>query len=406
MPEAAAKGAMFVWEGTDKSGKRVRGEMSGNSDALVKAVLRRQGINPVKVKKKSKPLLGAAGKKITPKDIAVFSRQLATMMSSGVPLVQAFEIIGRGHENPRMQDLILAVKADVEAGNTLADSLAKRPLQFDELYVNLVRAGEAGGILETLLDKIATYKEKTEAIKGKIKKALFYPAAIIVMAFIVTAVLMIFVIPQFASLFEGFGADLPAMTQMVINLSDIFVAYWYAIFGGIGLAFYGFIEGRKRFPPFRHVIERAMLKAPIFGDILVKATIARYARTLATMFSAGVPLVEAMNSVAGAAGNIVYSDAIYKMRDEIATGTQLQVAMRETKLFPNMVVQMVAIGEESGSIDTMLGKIADFYEEEVDNAVDALSSLMEPIIMAVLGVLIGGLVVAMYLPIFKMGEVV
>ncbi|NIR30732.1 MAG: type II secretion system F family protein [Gammaproteobacteria bacterium] len=406
MSEAAAKGDMFVWEGTDKSGKRVKGEMSGKSDALVKAVLRRQGINPIRVKKKSKPLLGARGKKITPKDIAIFSRQLATMMSSGVPLVQAFEIIGRGHENPNMQELVLAIKSDVESGNTLADALAKRPLHFDELYVNLVRAGEAGGILETLLDKIATYKEKTEAIKGKIKKALFYPAAIIVMAFVVTAVLMIFVIPQFASLFEGFGADLPAMTQIIITLSDIFVAYWYAIFGGIGLAFYGFIEARKRFPPFRHLIERMMLKAPIFGDILVKATIARYARTLGTMFAAGVPLVEAMNSVAGAAGNVVYGQAIYKMRDEIATGTQLQAAMRDTKLFPNMVVQMVAIGEESGSIDTMLGKIADFYEEEVDNAVDAMSSLMEPIIMAVLGVLIGGLVVAMYLPIFKMGQVV
>jgi type IV pilus assembly protein PilC len=406
MAEAAAKGDMFVWEGTDKSGKRLKGEMSGKSDALVKAVLRRQGINPIKVKKKPKPLFGSRGKKITPKDIAVFSRQLATMMSSGVPLVQAFEIVGRGHENPNMQDLILAVKGDVEAGNTLADALAKHPRYFDDLYVNLVRAGEAGGILETLLDKIATYKEKTEAIKGKIKKALFYPAAIIVMAFVVTSILMIFVIPQFAALFEGFGADLPALTQMVINLSDIFVEYWYLIFGGLAAAGYGLIESRKRFPGVRHAQERLMLKAPIFGDIFTKATIARFARTLGTMFAAGVPLVEAMNSVAGAAGNIVFAQAIYRIRDEIATGSQLQAAMRDTNLFPNMVVQMVAIGEESGSIDTMLSKIADFYEEEVDNAVDALSSLMEPIIMAVLGVLIGGLVIAMYLPIFKMGSVV
>jgi len=403
---ATAKTDMFAWEGTDKSGKRVKGEMSGQSDALVKAVLRRQGINPTKVKKKGKALFGAGGKAITPKDIAVFSRQLATMMSSGVPLVQSFEIVGRGHENPRMQELILAVKSDVEAGNNLADALAKHPAYFDDLYVNLVRAGEAGGILESLLDKIATYKEKTEAIKGKIKKALFYPTAVIIMAFVVTAVLMIFVIPQFAELFEGFGADLPAMTLFVMNLSDIFVQYWYLIFGGVIGGAWGFMTLKKRWRPFRYLIERLSLKMPLFGDILVKATIARFARTLATMFSAGVPLVEAMDSVAGASGNIVYSTAIYKMRDEIATGTQLQTAMRETNLFPNMVVQMVAIGEESGSIDHMLGKVADFYEEEVDNAVDALSSLMEPIIMAVLGVLIGGLVVAMYLPIFKMGQVV
>lgn len=404
---AVVKSDMFVWEGKDKSGKALKGEMPGTSDALIKAQLRRQGINPTKVRKKPKPLFGSGGgKAITPKDIAVFSRQMATMMSSGVPLVQSFEIVGRGHENPKMAELILGIKGDVEAGNHLADALAKRPLQFDDLYVNLVRAGEAAGILEDLMNKIATYKEKTEAIKGKIKKALFYPAAVLIMAFVVTAVLMIFVIPQFAELFKGFGADLPAMTQLVVNMSDAFVAYWYLIFGGIGGTIYGFIEAKRRFAPFRHLVERASLKAPVFGDILVKATIARFARTLATMFAAGVPLVEAMDSVAGAAGNIVYSNAIYKMRDGIATGTQLQVVMREANLFPNMVVQMVAIGEESGSIDHMLGKVADFYEEEVDNAVDAMSSLMEPLIMAVLGVLIGGLVVAMYLPIFKMGQVV
>ena len=403
---AVSKSAMFLWQGTDKTGKKVKGEMSGKTDALIKATLRRQGINPTKVKKKPKALFGGAKKRITPKDISLFSRQMATMMSSGVPLVQSFEIVGRGHENPSMQDLILSVKADVEAGNTLADSLSKQPLYFDELYVNLVRAGEAAGILETLLNKIATYKEKVEAIKGKIKKALFYPAAVMVMAFVVTAVLMIFVIPQFASLFADFGADLPAMTQVVVNMSDFFVANWYLIFAGIGGAFWGLKTAHQRVPAVRYFMQRVSLKVPVFGDILVKATIARFARTLGTMFAAGVPLVEAMDSVAGAAGNIVYSQAIYRMRDEIATGTQLQVSMRETNLFPNMVVQMVPIGEESGSIDHMLGKVADFYEEEVDNAVDAMSSLMEPLIMAVLGVLIGGMVIAMYLPIFKMGQVV
>jgi type IV pilus assembly protein PilC len=397
---------MFIWEGRDKKGKKVKGEMSGTSDALVKAMLRRQGINPQRVKKKPMPLFGSGGKKVTPKDIAIFSRQLATMMSSGVPLVQSFEIVGKGHENPNMQKLILDVKAHVEAGNNLADALEKHPLHFDDLYVSLVRAGEAAGILESLLDKIATYKEKTEAIKGKIKKALFYPIAVLVMAFVVTAVLMIFVIPQFATLFEDFGADLPAMTLLVVAMSNFFVEYWYLIFGGVGGAISGFGQLKRRSRTFRHALDRLSLKIPVLGEILVKATIARFARTLATMFAAGVPLVEAMDSVAGASGNIVYSTAILRMRDEIATGTQLQASMRESNLFPNMVVQMVAIGEESGSIDHMLGKVADFYEEEVDNAVDAMSSLMEPMIMAVLGVLIGGLVIAMYLPIFKMGEVV
>lgn len=406
MAQAAAKSDMFVWEGRDKQGKTVKGEMSGKSDALVKATLRRQGINPTKVRKKPKPLFGKTGKKITAKDIAVFSRQMATMMSSGVPLVQSFDIVGRGHENPTMQDLVLNIKSEVESGNHLADALAKHPRYFDDLYVNLVRAGEAGGILESLLDKIATYKEKTEAIKGKIKKAMFYPIAVLVMAFVVTAVLMIFVIPQFAALFQDFGADLPSMTTMVINLSNFFVSYWYLIFGTVIGAVVGFMQLKNRNRTFRYALERLSLKIPVIGDVLVKATIARFARTLGTMFAAGVPLVEAMDSVAGAAGNVVYGDAVLKMRDEIATGQQLQVSMRDTGLFPNMVVQMVAIGEESGSIDQMLGKIADFYEEEVDNAVDALSSLMEPIIMAVLGVLIGGLVVAMYLPIFKMGQVV
>ncbi len=406
MAQAAAKAAdMFVWEGTDKRGKKVKGEMSGQSDAIVKATLRRQGINVGKVKKKPKPLFGLK-KKVTAKDIAVFSRQMATMMSAGVPLVQSFEIVGRGHENAGMQELILNVKSDVESGNTLADALSKHPFHFDELFVNLVRAGEAGGILETLLDKIATYKEKTEVIKSKIKKALFYPAAVLVMAVVITAVLMIFVIPQFAALFRDFGADLPAMTQMVINMSDFVVANVGILFVGLVGGVVGLVQLNKRSVAFQHMVQRIALKAPVFGDIIVQATIARFARTLSTMFAAGVPLVEAMDSVAGAAGNVVYGDAILKMRDEIATGQQLQVSMRDTNLFPNMVVQMVAIGEESGSIDSMLSKVADFYEQEVDDAVDAMSSLMEPIIMAVLGVLIGGLVIAMYLPIFKMGQVV
>jgi len=405
MADAALKKNMFLWEGTDRSGKKVKGEMSGSTDALIKATLRRQGINPKKVKKKPKALFSSK-KKITPKDIAIFSRQMATMMSSGVPMVQSFEIVGRGHVNPSMQDLVMAIKADVESGNTLADALARHPRYFDPLYINLVRAGEAAGILEDLLDKVATYKEKVEAIKGKIKKALFYPVAVVVMAFVVTAVLMIFVIPQFAALFSDFGADLPALTQMVITMSDYFVARWYIIFGIAGGTVFGLIHANKRSEGFRNFVQRTSLKVPVFGDILIKAAIARFARTLGTMFAAGVPLVEAMDSVAGAAGNIVFSDAILKMRDEITTGTQLQVSMRDTGVFPNMVIQMVAIGEESGSIDHMLGKVADFYEEEVDNGVDAMSSLMEPLIMAVLGVLIGGMVIAMYLPIFKMGAVV
>ncbi|MCI0401843.1 MAG: type II secretion system F family protein [Gammaproteobacteria bacterium] len=405
MAQPAVKKAMFVWEGADKQGRRVRGEMSGTSDALIKALLRRQGINPLKVKKKPKALFGGA-KKITSKDITLFSRQLATMVASGVPLVQSFEILGRGHEKRKLQELILAIKADVEAGGTLAEALAKHPLYFDELYINLIRAGEHAGILEAILQKIATYKEKTETLKGKIKKALFYPAAVVVVAFVITAILLIFVIPQFQALFSGFGADLPALTRMVIQLSEIFQAYWWAIFGALIGAVWGAIALKKRSLRFAHFLDRLSLKIPIIGDILHKAAIARFCRTLATMFAAGTPLVEAMVSVAGATGNILYYNATMRMRDEIATGTQLQAAMRGTNLFPNMVVQMVAIGEEAGSLDSMLGKVADFYEEEVDNAVDALSSLLEPIIMVVLGVLVGGLVVAMYLPIFKMGQVV
>ena len=397
---------LFVWEGTDKRGNRAKGEMRSNSQVLVKAELRRQGIKPLKVKKKPKPLFGGGKKKITPKDIAIFSRQMATMMSSGVPLVQAFDIIGRGHENPAMQELLMTIKNDIEGGNSLAEALAKHPLYFDGLYCNLVNAGEQAGILETLLHKIALYKEKIEAIKGKIKKALFYPAAVIVAAIIVTAILLYFVVPQFSTMFRSFGADLPAMTLMVVAMSDFMIAYWWAIFGAIGLVVFTFVQAKRRSQAFNDFLDRSILKMPIFGNIIQKATVARYARTLSTMFAAGVPLVEAMTTVAGAAGNVVYRDAILRMRDEVATGMSLQMAMRQSGLFPNMVVQLVAIGEEAGSLDAMLAKVADFYEEEVDNAVDGLSSLMEPMIMAFLGVVIGGLVVAMYLPIFKMGQVV
>lgn len=403
-----AKVDAFVWEGTNKQGKKVKGESSASNMALVKADLRRQGITPVKVKKKPKPLFGSGGgkKKITSKDITVFSRQLATMMASGVPLVQSFEIVGRGHENPAMQELILTVKSDVEAGTNLADALRKHPLQFDDLFCNLVWAGEQAGILETLLDKLATYKEKVEAIKGKIKKALFYPAAVVVVAFVITAILMIFVIPQFKSMFEGFGADLPALTQFVVDMSNAFTTYWYLIFGSIGAAFFGIVKLKRTSKKFNEYLDIIVLKLPIIGEIITKATIARFARTLSTMFAAGMPLVEALETVADASGNIVYGRAILEMRDEVAVGTQMNVVMKRTDLFPNMVVQMVAIGEETGAVDSMLSKIADFFEEEVDNLVDGLSALLEPIIMAVLGVLIGGMVIAMYLPIFKMGQAV
>jgi len=405
MAEAAIKSDMFVWEGVDRHGKRVKGEMSGRNDALIKATLRRQGVNPLKVKKKPKAFF-ASGGTITTKDITVFSRQLATMMSSGVPLVQSFEIVGRGHENKAMQDLILTVKGDVESGTALNEALAKHPRQFDELYVNLVTAGEHAGILEGILHKLATYMEKTEALKSKIKSALFYPIAVVVVAFVITCILMIFVIPQFQELFSGFGADLPALTQVVINMSKWFQSYWWLLIGGTIGFVVGLIQLKNRSIRFAHFVDRLVLKLPIIGDIIEKSAIARFSRTLATMFAAGTPMVEAMTSVAGACGNIVFYDATMKMRDEIATGTQLQVAMRDTNLFPNMVVQMVAIGEESGALDAMLEKVADWYEQEVDDAVDALTSLLEPLIMSVLGVIIGGLVIAMYLPIFKMGQVV
>lgn len=390
----------FLWEGKDKTGKAVKGEMRAAGTVVVTSTLRRQGIRVTKVTK------ARAGGKITDKDITLFTRQLATMMKSGVPLLQAFDIVGKGHSNRAVGKLLMDIKSDVETGSSLANAFRKHPLYFDSLFCNLVAAGEAAGILDSLLDRLATYKEKIQAIKGKIKSALFYPVSIIVVAFIITAVIMIFVIPAFKELFQGFGADLPALTLMVMTISDFFVDYWWAIFGGVGGGLYVFFYTWKRSTVMQHVMDRLALRLPIFGEVIRKATIARWSRTLSTMFAAGVPLVEALNSVAGAAGNQVYFEATRNIQNEVSTGSSLVDAMTATNVFPSMVLQMVSIGEESGSLDAMLSKIADFFEAEVDDAVEALSSLMEPIIMVVLGTLIGGMVVAMYLPIFKMGQVV
>jgi type IV pilus assembly protein PilC len=390
----------------DRKGQRVKGETPGSDEASVRADLRRQGINPTKIRKTSKGL-GGGKKKITSKDISVFSRQLATMLSGGHSTGAGLrDRRRRGHDNPAMQDLILSVKNDIQSGTALTLALAKHPLQFDELFCNLVQAGEQAGVLDTMLDKIATYKEKTESIKGKIKKALFYPAAVIIVALVVTTVIMIFVIPQFKSLFDSFGADLPAFTLLVVGISDFMVEWWWLIGMALGGAGYAIAQAFKRSPKLREGLDRTMLKFPIIGPILHKAAIARFARTLATMFAAGVPLVEALTSVAGATGSVIYSEAILQMREQVATGQSLQLSMRQANLFPHLVIQMTAIGEEAGSLDDMLGKVADFYEEEVDNAVDALSSLLEPMIMVVIGGLVGSLVVAMYLPIFKMGAAV
>jgi len=408
MAQKAASIATFVWEGTDKRGAKVKGEAQASNVTLMKAELRRQGIAPKVVRKKSNLAIfgGKRKKKITPGDIAIFSRQLATMMSAGVPLVQGLDIVGRGHENLAMQDLIMTIKGDVEGGTNLSQALGKHPRQFNDLFCNLVEAGEAAGVLDTLLDKLATYLEKTESIKKKIKKALFYPTAVLVVAFVVTAILLIFVVPQFESLFQGFGADLPVFTQFVVGLSEFFQTYWYLILGAAVGAALSFREGLRRSRKFVRLVDKFALKIPVVGDILTKAAIARYARTLSTMFAAGVPLVEALDSVAGACGNVMFEEGVQRMREQVSSGQQLQTSMKDSKLFPNMVVQMAAIGEESGSLDSMLAKVADFYEEEVDNAIDSLSSLLEPLIMAVLGVLVGGLVIAMYLPIFQMGQVI
>src|SRR4051812_33881183 len=394
----------FTWDGMDKKGNRVKGKSLAPDEAALRADLRRQGNAASRIRKQSQAF--KSGGKPKPEDIAVFSRQLATMLAAGIPLVQAFEIVGNGHEKPSMQKLILDIKQDVEGGTSLHESLAKHPLYFDDLYINLVEAGEQAGALESLLDKIATYKEKTEALKKKVKKALFYPAAVLVVAVIVTTILLLFVIPQFEALFKGFGADLPAFTQFVIDMSRWLQNYWFIFFGVIFGGVFAFLYFQKRSRPMREWLDRAMLKFPIIGPILFKSAIARFARTLATMFAAGVPLVEALESVAGATGNIVFENAVLRMRDEVATGQRLQRAMENTGLFPNMVIQMIAVGEEAGALDSMSGKVATFYEAEVDNAVDSMSSLLEPLIMAILGVLVGGLVIAMYLPIFKLGAVV
>jgi type IV pilus assembly protein PilC len=394
----------FNWSGMDKKGNRVSGKSLAPDESALRADLRRQGIAVSRVKKQSQAF--QSGGKVNAADIAVFSRQLATMLAAGIPLVQSFEIVGNGNEKPAMQKLILDIKQDVEGGTSLHEALGKHPLYFDDLYVNLVEAGEQAGALETLLDKIATYKEKTEALKKKVKKALFYPAAVMVVAVIVTVILLLFVIPQFESLFKGFGADLPAFTQFVINMSRWLQDNWHISFGVAGGAVYAFIYFKKRSKAMREWLDRISLKVPIIGPILYKSAIARFSRTLSTMFAAGVPLVEALESVAGATGNIVFENAVLKMRDEVATGQRLQRAMENTGLFPNMVIQMIAVGEEAGALDSMSAKVATFYEAEVDNAVDSMSALLEPLIMAVLGVLIGGLVIAMYLPIFKLGAVV
>ncbi|WP_269531211.1 type II secretion system F family protein [Chitinimonas sp. BJYL2] len=400
--KAQVKEHAFSWEGKDKTGKVIKGEMRAGGDAVVRANLRRQGINVIKIKKQSRSM----GKKITEKDITFFTRQMAVMMKSGVPLLQAFDIVAKGHSNPSVTKLLLDIKNDVETGASLTQAFRKHPLYFDQLFCNLVQAGEQAGILDSLLDRLATYKEKILAIKGKIKSALFYPAAIVVAAFVVISIIMIFVIPAFKDLFSGFGADLPGPTQLVIDISEIFLGYWWAIFGGIGGGIYALLQLKKRSKKFQNWIDRTALKLPIFGEVLRKATIARWTRTMSTMFAAGVPLVEALDSVGGASGNIIYSDATKKIQTEVSTGTSLTVAMQNSEVFPPMVLQMVAIGEESGALDAMLGKIADFFEQEVDEAVDALTSLMEPMIMMVLGPIIGGIIIAMYLPIFKMGAAV
>ncbi|HZW20060.1 type II secretion system F family protein [Noviherbaspirillum sp.] len=399
---AAVKEVIYAWEGKDKSGKIVKGELRAGSETIVNVTLRRQGILVTKVKKKS----FTSGRKITDADITLFTRQLATMMKAGVPLLQSFDIVGKGHANPSVAKLLQDIRTDIETGSSLNQAFRKFPRYFDNLFCNLVAAGEQAGILEDLLTRLAVYKEKTQAIKGKIKSALFYPISVLVVAFVVTTVIMIWVVPAFKQVFTSFGADLPAPTLFVMAVSDAFVAYWYIIFGTIFGSLYLFFQAWRRSPKVQRFMDKALLQAPIFGPVIRKATIARWTRTLATMFAAGVPLVESLDSVGGASGNAIYMEATKRIQTEVSTGTSLTTSMQSSGVFPNMVTQMVAIGEESGALDQMLSKVADFYEQEVDDAVESLSSLMEPLIMAILGVLIGGLVVAMYLPIFKLGAVV
>lgn len=396
----------FVWEGTDKRGAKMKGEQQAKSANLLRAELRKQGIKPTVVKAKSKPLFGGAGKTITPKEIAVLMRQLATMIKSGVPIVQSLEIIGSGHKNPKMAEMVNTIRMDLESGSPFAEALGKYPVQFDELTRNLVNVGESAGVLETVLDSIATYKENVETLKGKIKKALFYPITVVAVAIVVSAILLIFVVPQFEAVFQGFGADLPAFTKMIIAASDFMVSWWWLILLVTVGAIVALLMSYKRSPALQHSVDRMVLKVPVIGQIMHNAAIARFSRTLATTFRAGVPLVEALESVAGATGNTVYEKATYRIRDDVSVGYQMNMAMKQVNLFPHMVIQMTAIGEEAGALDAMLFKVADFYEEEVNNAVDALSSLIEPLIMIFIGIVVGGMVIGMYLPIFKLAAAI
>lgn len=404
--QSAVKQATFLWQGQDSKGKTAKGEISGTNAAMVKAQLRKQGIKPTKVKKKPKPLFGSGKQSIKPMDIAIFTRQLATMMKAGIPLVQSFEIVGEGLENPSMREIVFAIRDDVSAGNHFADAIRKYPREFDELFCNLVESGEQSGALETMLDRLATYKEKSEALKSKIKKAMNYPITVLVVAAIVTGILLVKVVPQFAETFSSFGAELPLFTQYVMRISDFMIAWWVYIVVGVGIAGYCFKEAKLRSKKFRESLERFSLKLPVFGNIIEQSCLARFTRTLSTTFAAGVPLVDALTSVSGATGNIVYKTASLQIRDDVTSGQQLTASIKSTGLFPIMVLQMVSIGEESGALDAMLDKCATFYEAEVDNAVDGLTSMMEPLIMAVLGVLVGGLMIAMYMPIFQIGAVV
>jgi len=396
----------FVWEGTDKRGVKMKGEQTAKNANLLRAELRRQGITPSVVKPKPKPLFGSAGSKISAKDIAFFSRQMATMMKSGVPIVGSLEIIGSGHKNPRMKKMVGQVRTDIEGGSSLYEAISRHPVQFDELYRNLVKAGEGAGVLETVLETVATYKENTEALKGKIKKALFYPAAVMAVALLVSSILLVWVVPQFEDVFKGFGADLPAFTQMIVNASRFMVAWWWLLLIVTIGSIVGFIFAYKRSPSMQHGMDRLILKVPIIGQIMHNSSIARFARTLAVTFRAGVPLVEALDIVAGATGNSVYEKSVLRMRDDVSVGYPVNVAMKQTNLFPHMVIQMTAIGEEAGALDAMLFKVAEYFEQEVNNAVDALSSLLEPLIMVFIGTIVGGMVVGMYLPIFKLASVV
>lgn len=396
----------FVWEGTDKRGVKMKGEQLAKNANLLRAELRRQGINPGQVKPKPKPLFGAAGSPVKPKDIAFFSRQMATMMKSGVPIVSALDIIASGHKNPRMKKLVDTIRTDIEGGSSMYEAISKHPVQFDELYRNLVRAGEGAGVLETVLDTVATYKENIEALKGKIKKALFYPIMVVVVAMLVSGIMLVFVVPQFEDVFKSFGAELPAFTQMVVNLSRFMVSWWWLmLLIAIGAAV-GAIMAYKRSPKMQHAMDRFVLKVPVIGQIMHNSAIARFSRTTAVTFKAGVPLVEALGIVAGATGNTVYEEAVLRMRDDVSVGYPVNMSMKQTNLFPHMVIQMTGIGEEAGALDAMLFKVAEYYEQEVNNSVDALSSLLEPMIMVFIGTIVGGMVIAMYLPIFKLGAVV